>query len=290
MKLPWNTEELEKKIEELEEQLEEEKEEKKSWKNRYEAEEERRKELSRKKQEVEEELNRLKDSQEKDSETEEKEEKQHTEFENLDYNSARRLLEKLSTIESESGELVTIYSPGKLEDHKDLRSIKNSITKNQYSRIQGEKGFVAFIDEDLGSFILKLAPFYPEKFSVEEKFETKPITDFFERKKYFTLVSAGETYVYTEKDGDFEEIDVLKSRIDREHGKGGFSQGRFERKREEQIESHLDEARQVLEGLDGEFYLRGQRDLCQKLPGEFIGGFDPNRSKLGRFYGPGLRR
>ncbi|MBC5793397.1 MAG: hypothetical protein H8Z69_05180 [Nanohaloarchaea archaeon] len=290
MKLPWNTEELEERIEELEQKLEEEKQDKESWRNRFKAEEERRKELSRKKQEAEEELNRLKDKQDKDNEVEEEEEEWDGTFENLDYNSARRLLEKLSTIESGGGELVSIYSPGKLEDHRDLRSIKNSITKNQYSRIQGENGFVAFIDEELGSFILKVAPFYPEKFSIEEKFDVEPIMEFFKRKKYFTLVSAGETYIYTEKGGGFEEVEVLKSRIDREHGKGGFSQGRFEKKREEQIESHLNEIRQVLEGLEGEVYLRGQRDLSKKLPGKFVGGFDPNRSILERFYGLQLGR
>ncbi len=285
MKLPWNTGELEQKVEELEQRLEDEKEEKNRWKNRFEAEEERRKELSRKKQEAEEKLNRLKDRQEKGSDTSQKEEKRHKGFETLDYESTRGLLDKLSTIESVKGELVSIYSPRELEDHSDLRDIKNSVTKQQYSKIQGEKGVVAFIDDDLGSFILKLAPFYNENFAVGKSFDINSLNKFFESEKYFVLVSAGETYVYREENGDYEELKSLKSRINREHGKGGFSQGRFERKRDEQIDKHINEVEEFLEGLDGEIYLRGERNLCKQLPGKFIGGFDPNRPILGKLYG-----
>ncbi|WP_435099928.1 Vms1/Ankzf1 family peptidyl-tRNA hydrolase [Halarchaeum sp. P4] len=50
------------------------------------------------------------------------------------------------------------------------------------------------------------------------------------------------------------------------HSKGGFSQGRFERRRESQIREHLDDAHDVLDGLDYDaLYVTGETTLL----GEF---------------------
>ena len=58
---------------------------------------------------------------------------------------------------------------------------------------------------------------------------------------------------------DFEgfESDVMGA-----HSKGGFSQARFERRRDEQVEEHLDRCREVIEARDPErLVVVGQRTL-----------------------------
>ncbi|MXR52744.1 hypothetical protein GRX03_14160 [Halovenus sp. WSH3] len=51
-----------------------------------------------------------------------------------------------------------------------------------------------------------------------------------------------------------------------QHSKGGFSQGRFERLRDEQIDTHLDRCRAALEERDAErLYLVGERSVLGEL-------------------------
>ena len=58
----------------------------------------------------------------------------------------------------------------------------------------------------------------------------------------------------------------FESDVKSTHSKGGFSQSRFERRRESQIDEHLDEARDTLDALDDEYgydacYVTGQTTL-----------------------------
>lgn len=288
MKLPWKLKdelkEKEEKIERLEDSIDELEDEKQSWKERFEAEKERRSDLSRKKQEAEEELNRLRGKLETQSsqEVEETAEK-GTGFRSLEFEEAEKLLQKLDSIKSPERELVTLYCPEEVEDLSELKSLKNSVDREHYSVLQEEESFVAFIDPELGVFMLKMAPFFSEKFSIGKEFEVEVLLGFLESEKYWALVSAGETAVYSEEGGDLEELEKVKSRVDKEHSKGGFSQGRFERKRDEQIENHLDKTEELLKDYP-DAYVLGDKRFCEDLPGKYLGGFDGNRQKPGQFY------
>lgn len=298
MRWPWNSDGLEKKeaeVEKLEEKLTKLEEEKKSWKKRFESEKERRKDLSRKKQEAEEKLNRLNDklrtSESEEQESDGKKNQEKDVFEPVSFGKVRNILEKLDSMESRDGDFVTVYSPEKVEDLEDLRGLKNSVSADQYTELQDLDGFVAFLDQDIGNTVLKMSPFFRSKFVIEEFFDIAELLEFFNSEKHWTVVAAGETKVFQEEAGEFEEIDSIKSRVDREHSKGGFSQGRFERKRDEQIEGHVKKVKKVLEGLgEDNLYLLGDKKLCRELPGDYLGGFDPNRKKPEQFYQFQLRR
>lgn len=285
MKLPWKRKaELEEKIDELQDRVEKIEGEKESWRKRFEAEKERRSDLSRKKQEAEKELNRLKqklEEEEKEEDSEDQEEE--LVFEELDFREAKKTLRKIGSLESDKRELVTVYVPRRPENLSDLKSLKNSIDKGTYSMLQGRESFIAFIDPELGAFILEMSPFFDERVEVAESFQVDELLDFLESGKHWALVSAGETTVYREEGGEVEEIDRIKSRVEKEHSKGGFSQGRFERKRDEQIENHLEKTKQLLEGYE-EVLVLGDRRFCEDLPAEYLGGFDPNQSRPEQFY------
>jgi len=290
MKLPWKKklEEKEKEIEELEQEVEELEEEKEHTQDRFEAERRRRRSLSREKQEAEKELNRLKDKVKEQGSRDEEGEESGGQVsglapQKLELSEVENLLHKLGSIKSEEDNLVTLKSPSEVTELDDLKALKNSISKEQFSQLEEFEGFAAFLDDELGSFVLKTRPVFDSGFSIDNRFEVEFLQQFIEEEKTWALVAAGKTLVFEEQSGEFEEVERIKTRVDKQHKKGGFSQGRFEKKREEQVKNHLGEVEEVL----GEFenvYLLGEKQLCKELPGTYLGGFDPNASRLRQFY------
>jgi peptide subunit release factor 1 (eRF1) len=64
------------------------------------------------------------------------------------------------------------------------------------------------------------------------------------------------------EDGERRELETVESDVMGAHSKGGFSQGRFERRRDEQVRAHLDACREVLAGRDPEtLVLVGERTV-----------------------------
>ena len=293
MRLPWELKaklrEKEKEIGNLEDRIEQLEEEKNSWQERFEAEKERRSELSRKKQEAEEERNRLMERLEENNERSEENREDslttdNSEFQDLDFSEAVEALEKIKSVNSPRKDLATIYSPGKLSDVSSLKTLKNSVSSERFSVLQNQSSFVAFSDPVLGVFVLKMKPFFNDLDKTENSFEVEKLLQFLKEKKHWCLVSAGETGIYREENGGFEQVERITNRVDREHSKGGFSQGRFERKRDEQIEQHKEQIQEKLEAYSN-VYLVGDKKLCKDLDGKYLGGFNPNRGKPGQFYG-----
>lgn len=288
MKLPWTKkiEQKQKRIEELEDRIQTLEEQKRSVENRFESEKNRRSELAAEKQEAEEELNRLRDridqiEQQKDS-VSEVENKTESASE-LEFDESYRLLKKLESMESPEEDMVTLYSPGKVSGVEDFKGLKNTVSRDQLEFLSGRKSILAFLDSDLPSLVLKTRPFFDSCWHLDHGFKVEPVLDFIEEEKVFVLVSAGETRIFREESGDFELLERVKSRVDREHGKGGFSQDRFERKRDEQIDQHLEQVEEKLQDWEN-IYLLGQKTLCKELPGEHLGGFDPNATMPEVFY------
>ncbi|MFB6144970.1 MAG: Vms1/Ankzf1 family peptidyl-tRNA hydrolase [Candidatus Nanohaloarchaea archaeon] len=288
MRLPWNEgrEEKNEKIEQLQERIQELEEEKDSFKQRFQAEKERRSELSRKKQDAEKELNRLRDRLRADEGKVEEDESRQNDFTKISYGRVKKMLQKLGTVSSEEKDMVTVYSPGKFENHPRLKDIKNSVNREGYQVLKNRESFVAFIDPDLSSYLVELSPFYSEKLSIDDGFYTGRLLQFIEEEKHWLLVTAGDTRLYREKDGEFEEIDREASRVEKKHSKGGFSQQRFERKREDQIEKHVKAVAEMIKEKDlEEVYILGDKRICSDLPGKYLGNFDPNMKKPEQFYG-----
>ncbi|UWG51922.1 Peptide chain release factor eRF1 [Halalkaliarchaeum sp. AArc-CO] len=70
---------------------------------------------------------------------------------------------------------------------------------------------------------------------------------------------------------ELEAFEGFESDVISDHSKGGFSQGRFERRRDEQIDAHLDRVRDVLEDRDGDLdrtILVGEGTLLSRLASE----------------------
>ena len=76
-----------------------------------------------------------------------------------------------------------------------------------------------------------------------------------------------DTFAYGEYDGvERRHFEGFESDVMDQHSKGGFSQARFERRREEQIDTHLDRVRSVLDERDPErLYLVGEGEVVGRL-------------------------
>lgn len=285
MQLPWKKQErideLEEEIERLKQQIDELKEEKKSYKERFQAEKERRSELSRKKQEAEKELKKLKQRSREALDEKPDEDDEPASAENISLQKAKRILAKLEDYNSPEEDLVTVYTPGKLGKLADTQGLKNSISRKEYEFISDEE-FVGFVDPDLVQVKLKTRPFFSPKWSRGDSFRVEELIEFIEEEKQWAVVSAGETQIIREKNGEILERDEVGTRVDRKQKKGGFSQGRFERKRQEQIDEHL---KQVKEKISENTLLVGEERLCKELSGEFLGGFDDSRNFVDALYG-----
>ncbi len=282
MKLPWGKED---ELEQLRQEIEGLRDEKQSLEKRFEAEKERRSKLARQKQEAEEELNRLRDRL-RSLESQDKEEEQDDEtrdFEPADFSRVYRMLEKLDSLESPEEDLVTVFSPGKLSEVDDMKGLRNSVDQKQLRLVRQNESFAAFLEPDFLELILKTRPFFEPGWSLGDRFELSPLLEFIESEKTWVLVSAGETKIYREQAGEVKEIGQVKTRVNSKHSSGGYSQTRFERKREEQVQEHLDQVSEALEEREN-IYLLGEKSLCKELPGEHLGGFDPNLGHPEVFY------
>jgi hypothetical protein len=158
-----------------------------------------------------------------------------------------RLLRRLAAIQSPEEDLITAYIPVQ----EDLPPEEERVVKP----IRSERGWVILDCPQL--FTLVLVPPFP----VEEKllrrgrtFQLDPIGEMLETPTLVVSAHAGDTMLgfALNKDG-FEAVEVVKTQVKEKHSKGGWSQRRFERLREEDIRNHAEEASLRLAEMIGRY-------------------------------------
>ena len=151
-----------------------------------------------------------------------------------------RLLDRLDGCRSPGDDLLSAYLiPGSAGEH--LPPEVGYLVK----RAGSERGVAVFSDPLL--FTIALVPPFPLKEEEEEEtawagsFRTGPLRETLDAPVLVVAAHAGETLVGLAlgRDG-FAEKAVVKSTVKEKHTKGGWSQKRFERLREEDIRQHAD--------------------------------------------------
>lgn len=268
-------------IESLENEIEDLKQDVEKWKKRYEKTDEKRSQLAKKKQEAEKEVNELKDKlRSAKEENVTKEPENNNRSIEVEFEKAKNYLNRIKTIKSGSESLITVYYTGEQNIRKDL---SKQIDNNWYKQLSNNKNFIGFFDDSFLGFILKTRPFYNDELYRDTLFKTDPLLDFIEREKIWVIAQAGESKIVQEQNGDYKVLETIKNRINRKHSKGGFSQSRFERKRDKQIEEHVDSLKDALEDYDN-IYLIGNQNMCSMLEEGYLGGFDPNKNLVDALY------
>lgn len=252
---------------ELKDRIEELEEEKEHLRRRADAEEERRAEAAAKRQEAEERVNRLED---RITELEDRVERAGGDEVDLDFRGVERLsgarldevLSRLDAVETtEEGALTAMVADDAVPDP--VRE-----TLGDHATLVRRASPCLVVTDDAGLVSAALAPpVEPDPFTEwSDGFELdeawlRPTGEF-----GFAVVRS-DLFAYGAYDGrDLVDSEGFTSEVKEQHSKGGFSQQRFERLRDEQIDEHLDECAERLDARDPDrLFVVGERTVLGRF-------------------------
>jgi DNA repair exonuclease SbcCD ATPase subunit len=146
----------------------------------------------------------------------------------------RKLLKRLQAVRSPEEDLLSAYQESPTGLPPELANLAGSIRSN--------RGMALFHCPQLFSLIL--VPPLPLKASppiLGGTFHMDPLQEILETPVLVILAHAGDTFLgLALSSSGFEVQETVESQIKEKHSKGGWSQKRFERLREEEIKSHAD--------------------------------------------------
>lgn len=165
-----------------------------------------------------------------------------------------RLLDRLDAIRSENDDLLSALIAGGSTAAQSLPTEVADLARRAVS----DRGVAVFSDPLI--FTIGLVPPFPIKKDVTafaSSFRTGPLREMLEIPVLVVAAHAGETLLGLAlgREG-FLQQGIVKSTVKEKHTKGGWSQKRFERLREEDIRQHADLVAERLESL-----LEGRRSI-----------------------------
>jgi len=243
---------------------------------RYEAEADRRADATTAKQEAERRVNRLED---RIAQLEGELERIREDDEDLEYRRRDRIrgvetaavVDRLRSYETGAeGALTTV-----VDESGEIDTFKSEIGVILGDRISlvAEAGPCLCCIDDVGLVAVTLSPpvmpdvepTWDDGFALEREW-------FLPTGQYVLAVARADLFAVGQyDDGERTEYQGFESDVKGSHSKGGFSQARFERIRDEQIDSHLEACAETLETVvDGDLpvYLVGQRGVVETLAEE----------------------
>lgn len=251
---------LKARIEELEAEVE-------SLEGRLEGESDRRREAVAARQEAEEEKNRLED---RIAELEDRVERAEGTEDDLDFRGEAalsgsrldRLLDRLESVDAPAeGAFTAMISGGGLPD------AASDAFGDRAALVERAAPCLAYRDADGVVSAALRPPVAPEDFHAwDDAFRVdrgwfQPTGEFALAVVRADLFAAG-TYDGRDRTG----FEGFQSDVKGDHSKGGFSQSRFERRRDAQIDDHLEACRAALDDLDADtLYLVGEKTLLHEF-------------------------
>lgn len=176
--------------------------------------------------------------------------------ENLSLQAIQVYLSKLKSFHAPAGGLLTAYLPSgtRLSDvisEKVLERVEEE-TLILLDRLEPETGLVLFYDlhRMVCEAIAPPVPIISPAWQLGDSFEVSLLEESLSRdyRMLVLILHAGESFIGFAPDAQvFDTEELIRSSVKEKHSKGGFSQRRFERLREEDIAHHMDK---VLEALD----------------------------------------
>jgi peptide subunit release factor 1 (eRF1) len=188
--------------------------------------------------------------------TESEEKLQFRGIETLSQQAVQAYLSKLKSFHAPSDDLLTAYLPpgtslSSVLSEKVLERVEEEI-RTLLDRLDSETGLVFFYDlhRMVCEAIAPPVPITSPAWQLGHNFEVSLLEEILS-KDYRLLVfvlHAGESFIGFTPDAEIFDIEeFIRSSVKEKHSKGGFSQRRFERLREEDIAHHMDK---VIEALD----------------------------------------
>ncbi|MDD4653358.1 MAG: Vms1/Ankzf1 family peptidyl-tRNA hydrolase [Methanothrix sp.] len=157
------------------------------------------------------------------------------------------LIERLRACRSPRDDLLSAYYTGPVAEDE---ALPPTIRKSS-SAIKSRRGEIVLHSPQL--FSLLLVPPFPVQENLRREgsaFALDPLEEMMETPVLVLSVHAGETFigVALSREG-FEAEDQVESSVMGKHSKGGWSQKRFERLREEEVRGHADLVAEKMAGL-----------------------------------------
>jgi peptide subunit release factor 1 (eRF1) len=177
-------------------------------------------------------------------------------IENLSPSAVQAYLSKLSSFHSSADDLLTVYLPcgtslSSVLSEKVLDLIEEK-TFTLLERLDPETGLALFYDlhHMICEAVVPPIPIMLPSWQLGDNFETSFLKESLSKdyRMLVLILHAGESFIGFAPDARiFDTRELIRSSVKEKHSKGGFSQRRFERLREEDIAHHMGK---VFEALD----------------------------------------
>lgn len=179
----------------------------------------------------------------------------------LDRRATERVLDRLESVDAPpDGALTAVVRdrvPDDVRDHFGDRA----------ALIERAAPCIALVDEDRMVSAVLRPPVLPEPGVIWSEAFDLDRADFLPTGSFaFALVRSDVFALGEYRGAERLAFEGFQSDVKGDHSKGGFSQGRFERRRDAQIDEHLDAVEVALDGRDAEtLYLTGDRGALDAL-------------------------
>lgn len=162
-----------------------------------------------------------------------------------------RLAKRLLILRSPEDDLLTAY----IDNHAALPSGLPPEAEKLIGTLGSERGWAVFHCPQLFTLILKPPlPLTESSLSVGGVFQLDPLREMMETPLLVISAHAGDTFLGVSLNrGGFEAEELVLSQVKEKHSKGGWSQKRFERLREEDIKKHIEDVAERLAKLKGKY-------------------------------------
>lgn len=177
-------------------------------------------------------------------------------IETLSPSAAEAYLSKLSSFHAPADDLLTVYLPhgtcvSGLLSEKVLDLVEGK-TLAILERLDPETGLVLFYDihRMICEAIVPPIPVTPPFWQLGESFVTSFLKESLSKdyRVLILILHAGESFIGFAPDARvFDTSELVRSSVKEKHSKGGFSQRRFERLREEDIAHHMHKVSDALD-------------------------------------------
>ncbi len=162
-----------------------------------------------------------------------------------------RLAKRLFILRSPEDDLLTAY----IGNHSALPSGLPPEAEKLIGALGTERGWAVLHCPQLFTLLLKPPlPITESSLSVGGVFQLDPLREMMETPLLIISAHAGDTFLGVSLNrGGFEAEELVESQVKEKHSKGGWSQKRFERLRDEDIKKHIEDVTERLAKLKGKY-------------------------------------
>lgn len=178
---------------------------------------------------------------------------------NISRQAMNRYLFQISSIRAMENSLITVYlksgeSLSHLDNSNDLIDSLGLKNISFIDKLESSTGILVFYDTNqmIQEAVVPFLPLESSSWKLENSFDTAPLLNLIEKEVnlLILLIHAGESFIgITGSPDSFTSHQIVRSSVKGKHTKGGWSQRRFEKLRDEDIQHHLEKVSGALHSM-----------------------------------------